>query len=193
VDLIGYLARRREPAQLAVIGTYRPADLGVSDNPLTRVRRELNAHGLCHERPLELLAEADVAAYVDRRRGAAYLQPGLARRIYERSDGNPLFMVHLAAHHIQQPAGDGGAGHADAPDDVPESLQQVIEQHVAGLPDDVQQVLEVGSVAGSESAGAQLAAALDRRPDALEDVCDEHAHDGRFLREVGAAEWPCST
>jgi predicted ATPase len=43
VDLVGYLARRREPARLVVIGTYRAADLVITDHPLNRVKRELHA------------------------------------------------------------------------------------------------------------------------------------------------------
>src|SRR5262249_37931781 len=71
VDLLAYLARRRESARLLLIGTYRPADLVVMDHPLKRIGRELRMYGLCSEMPLELLTEDAVASYVARRCGMA--------------------------------------------------------------------------------------------------------------------------
>ena len=53
LDLVAYLARRRDPARLMVIGTYRPVDVILSEHPLKGVKRELQAHGLCQELPLD--------------------------------------------------------------------------------------------------------------------------------------------
>ena len=36
IDLLGMLARRREPARLLVLGTYRPADVAGAAHPLRR-------------------------------------------------------------------------------------------------------------------------------------------------------------
>ena len=55
LDLVSYLARRRDSARLMVIGTYRPVDVILADHPLKGVKRELQAHGLCRELPLECL------------------------------------------------------------------------------------------------------------------------------------------
>ena len=65
LDLISYLARRPDPARLMVIGTYRPVDVILVDHPLKGVKRELQAHSLCHELPLEYLAEETVAEYLN--------------------------------------------------------------------------------------------------------------------------------
>ena len=64
LDLVAYLARRRDPARLMVIGTYRPVDVILGEHPLKSVKRELQAHGLCHELPLEYLTEDAVAQYL---------------------------------------------------------------------------------------------------------------------------------
>ncbi len=193
VALIAYLARRREAARLMLVGTYRSADLVVQDHPLKGVKHELQAHGLCDELLLELLREQDVAAYVAQRWSGSPAPLDLARRVYQRSDGNPLFMVNLVEHYLRQgrTAASSPAG-GDA-DDVPDSLQQMIAQQIAALPDEIRQVLEVASVDGMEFAAAHIAGALDRAPDAVEDVCDELAHEGRFLREAGVASWPDGT
>ena len=68
LDLIAYLARRRDPARLMVIGTYRPVDVILGDHPLKGVKRELQAHGLCHELPLECLTEDAVVRSTSARR-----------------------------------------------------------------------------------------------------------------------------
>ena len=55
LDLVAYLARRRDPARLLLIGTYRPVDVILGDHSLRRLKPELQAHNLCHELPLEYL------------------------------------------------------------------------------------------------------------------------------------------
>src|SRR5208282_2446210 len=61
VDLISALARRRSPAKLMLIGTYRPVDVIVSQHPLNALKRDLLVHQLCREIALEPLDEAEVA------------------------------------------------------------------------------------------------------------------------------------
>src|SRR4029450_6003698 len=67
LDLISYLARQRQPAQLMVIGTYRTAELIVSGHPLKAVKQELLAKQQCEELPLECLGEEAVAKYLSDR------------------------------------------------------------------------------------------------------------------------------
>ncbi len=102
-------------------------------------------------------------------------------------------MVHLVDHYLRHGATEAEPQRAGCADDVPETLQQVIEQQMATLAAEVRPALEVASVVGMEFAVAQIAAALDRRPDALEDACDELAHEWRFLREAGVAALPDGT
>jgi predicted ATPase len=52
LDLISYLARQRQAAQLMLIGTYRTAELIVSGHPLKAVKQELLAKKQCEELPL---------------------------------------------------------------------------------------------------------------------------------------------
>ena len=47
-----------------VVGTYRPVDVILGDHPLKAVKRELQAHGLCRELPLEYLTEEEVGRYL---------------------------------------------------------------------------------------------------------------------------------
>ena len=64
LDLISYLATRRQRAHLMLIGTFRNVELIVSGHPLKAVKQELMAKQLCKELPLEYLTEAAVYDYL---------------------------------------------------------------------------------------------------------------------------------
>src|SRR5439155_5338767 len=49
IDLLGYLAQRREPAQLPLLGTYRPEDAVVRHNPVRQLVKDRSGRGLCTE------------------------------------------------------------------------------------------------------------------------------------------------
>ena len=52
VDLLSALSRRRQPARLLLLATYRPVEVILGEHPLRGVKRELLARRLCHEFPL---------------------------------------------------------------------------------------------------------------------------------------------
>jgi predicted ATPase len=184
VDLLAYLARRRAAARLLVLGTYRPTDLVLRAHPLHGIKQELQAHGQCAEVRLEVLTSAEVQTYVTQRLGQQPPPAGLAGQVYQRTDGNPLFMVHVVEQYLQQ-------GRLE--EHVPESVQELIGRQVARLRAAEQRVLEVGSVAGMEFAVATVAAALQDDADVIEGLCEALAQTSPFLQEAGLAEWPDGT
>src|SRR5262249_6066363 len=122
LELLSVLARRREPARLLVIGTYRPVDVIVQAHPLGTVKQELQLHELCAELPLGLLSEAKVAEYLEQRfnvgaHGRASLHT-LAKAVHRRTDGNPLFMVTVVADLVSQGVLVSGDGQLALPDDL---------------------------------------------------------------------------
>lgn len=199
VDLIGCIARRREPARLLVIGSLRPVEMKVTDHPLRGVRHELQAKGLCEEIALELLSRDDVAAYIEARFGGAPSSAlrRLATRVYERTEGNALFMVNMVNDLVVGGllAWRDGQWHVDgaidtATDRIPSGLQELIGRVVRGLTLPVRQVLEAASVAGDEFAVAAVAAALQADAGQIEDVCEQLASHGSLIVDAGVAEWP---
>ena len=44
IDLISYLARRRDPARLMIVGTYRPVEAILDEHPVKSVKREQPSH-----------------------------------------------------------------------------------------------------------------------------------------------------
>ena len=62
VEALAYVAQRREPVRLLVLGTYRPVETGIQAHPLRRTVQELCGRGHGVELRLELLpAEAGAA------------------------------------------------------------------------------------------------------------------------------------
>jgi DNA-binding winged helix-turn-helix (wHTH) protein/predicted ATPase len=192
VELLAYLAQRRERAKLLLVGTYRPVELVVSEHPLLDVAYRLQSHGHCLELPLELLAEQDVTEYVALTLGHADGSVALAREIHRRTDGNPFFMVNLIEDHLAR----GGDATRAAPDDavsadasVPTSIQMTIQRQIARRSPEARSILEAASVAGMEFVATAVASALELEPERVDTVCEQLAHEGHFLRPAGIAEW----
>jgi DNA-binding winged helix-turn-helix (wHTH) protein/predicted ATPase len=179
IDLLAALARRRGATRLLVVGTYRPADLISVGHPLAAVTQELLARRQCSEIALDELAATSVAAYLDERFPRNAFPAALATLLHERTDGNPLFMVHLvdewlAAGHLVD--GERSWCLTRAPDDLrdelPHTLRTLIEQHVARTAADEQQLAAAASVIGDEFAVGPLAAALQEDAVAVERRCE---------------------
>ncbi len=199
VDLLACLARRRQSARLLVVGSLRPEDMKVHDHPLLAVQQELRAKGLCEEIALELLSRDDVAAWVGARFGGASPDAleRLATRVYERTEGNGLFMVNmvndLVAAGLLAWRDDGW--HVDgsietATDRIPTGLQELLGRRMHGLEPAIRAVLEAASVAGDEFAVAAVAAAVAAGAGRIEDVCEQLASQGLLIVDAGVAEWP---
>ncbi|MGH7964865.1 MAG: AAA family ATPase [Candidatus Binatia bacterium] len=67
LDLIPYLARRRGPARLLVLGSYRPAEVIASGHSLLSLTQELHAHQQCADLALRLLSAGEVGQYLTAR------------------------------------------------------------------------------------------------------------------------------
>jgi hypothetical protein len=197
LDLIASLARRREPARLLVLGTFRPVDVIVRGHPLRGVKQELAAQGQCEELQVEPLTGPAVTDYLSRRFPGGAVPPELARIIHRRTDGHPLFMVSLVDYLLASGALGQVDGQwslkveaAEASAAVPDSVREVIERQFEELGQAERDLLETASAAGLEFAAAVVAAAVDDSVVAVEALCQPLVRSGRFLASRGVAEWP---
>lgn len=200
LDLISFLARRRAPARLMLIGTYRPVEVILSGHPLKAVKQELSAHRLCHELDLDFLTEAAVAEYLAARFGASDLATELAPLIYDRTDGNPLFMVnvvdYLVAEGLIAPKGETWelkVARDQVVVGVPDGAKQMIDKQIDHLSPVQQQLLEAASVAGVEFSAMAVAAGLEKDVIEIEEQCEELARRRQFIRSAGESETPDGT
>jgi DNA-binding winged helix-turn-helix (wHTH) protein/tetratricopeptide (TPR) repeat protein len=196
VDLISAVARRRPPAKLMVVGTYRPVDVIVSEHPLNPLKQDLLVHHLCREIALEPLGEAEVAEYLAAESSGASLPDSLASLLYQQSEGNPLFMVTALGDMCERglisrdkESWELRVARKGIDLEVPESLQQMIEVQIERLSAEEQQVLEIASL---ESVGhnrfgvVPRAAAIDLDPDVFEGVCETLLRRHRIVRSAGS-------
>ncbi|MFQ5937310.1 MAG: AAA family ATPase, partial [Acidiferrobacterales bacterium] len=200
LEWLAYVTRRRDPARLLVVGTYRPVDAIVREHPLRTIVRDLRQQNQCAELTLDYLSEEGVAAYLAQRSGGKLLPDGLARVIHERTNGNPLFIVTLLDTLMTQGALrentvrwhlPGGLESVTAK--VPESLRQLIEQQLDQVSVEVQELLEAASVAGAQFSAAAVAAGTSRDVEAVEAEFTTLARQGQFVHALGTAAWPNGT
>jgi DNA-binding winged helix-turn-helix (wHTH) protein/tetratricopeptide (TPR) repeat protein len=200
IDLVAALAYRRDPAPLLVIGTYRPVDAAVGEHPLRTVHQELRAHGRCRELWLQTLDEDAVAAYLCARLpGLATVKP-LAHVIYERTDGNPLFVVNVVDFLLSSGVIAEANGHyaftgdiAPVGTEIPQGLREMIAIQIERVSETERDVLEAGSVVGRTFSAAAVAAALDADVVDVEACLERLARRAQLVCGAGEGVWPDGT
>ena len=198
VNLLTYLAQRRDPARLLVLGTYRPADVMVQAHPLRGMLQELRGRGVCDELALELLLPDEVEAYMAARLGGE-VTAELVALLYHQTEGNALFMVNLLEHLVEQGVvkQEGAQWRLRSSlrvvTSLPEAPQLLITKRFERLEREAQHVLEVASVAGDVFAAATVAAGLDVPVAQVEALCATLGQQHDFLEYAGLDEWPDGT
>lgn len=183
LDAITYLARRPNPARWMILGSYRPAD--VAGHPLSLAVGELRVHRLCHDIVLPLLSEEAVMQYLQRRFEGKLLSGYLMRGISRRTEGLPLYLVHLSNELLawreqhNQSAEEEMAAFFET---LPESLKLFIGQQFSRLPAEAQVILDAAAVAGSGFSPVMLAAVTGGDMLTVEDWCERLAGERHILR-----------
>ena len=207
LEWVSYMARRRAPAKLLILGTYRPADALAGNHPSYGAVQELRARGHCEEILLTPLAEEAIGTYLAVRFqasvGTQHTAPlqQLTPMLYRRTGGNPLFIVSTVDDLIRQGVLTEDAGQwrlraetAEALGErIPENVRQLLDRQLARLSEPEQRLLEVASVAGVEFAAAELMAGLITESEEIEAQCERLARTTPWIRESGVAEWPDGT
>ena len=203
LELISALARRRTPTKLMVLVTYRPEDRS-TEHPLKALKQDLVVRQLCAELALPPLSKPAVRQLLSRRLGQEELPPGLDGFIYQRSEGNPLFVLSLLEHVIAQRflvrkgATDDGqweqlAAFQEMEIGVPHELGKLIELELDRLSPREQRVLEAGSLMPIAFPAWAVAAALEEGLDEIENACDELARRTGLVQRAGHDDLPDGT
>jgi len=192
-DLLSFLAQRRNPARLLILGTFRPAEAVTSDHPIREVKQTLRAHRRCVDLALDYLSTAEVRDYLLGRFGDEIRD--LAPLIHQRTDGNPLFVVDLVEELIRRgqlaQTGGGWAMSVAAEDvqlAVPEDLLEMVTTQFESRTSDERALLEAASVVGVSFSPSTVARALGRDAEEVESAAQHLARAHRFLNIAGGAE-----
>jgi len=142
-------AQRRRPLPILVIGTVQ--EEGLAERPaLARELETIKATTV----PVGPLPARHQSALVEAMLG---LEPQLAARVVERTQGNPLFAVQLVGDWVQRGALEQGehgmllkSVHGELPGSVRDVLTARIEKLLAGLPEQAGAILEAAAVLGPD-------------------------------------------
>ncbi|MBL8352371.1 MAG: AAA family ATPase [Burkholderiaceae bacterium] len=184
VRLLEHLARRRTPARLLWLGSFRSAELEAENHPLKGLRHELRLHRLAEELALEPFSEPELAAYLERRVPRAAGAQALVHALHAHTGGLPLFVANVVDELLAQ------GGLEDLPlriaDRVPDTLAGVVERQFERLPAAQQAMLEAAAVHGVEFRPDAVAAALQADRHETHAALEALARRGQWLRETPA-------
>ncbi|WP_255462334.1 hypothetical protein [Granulicella sp. WH15] len=134
---------------------------------------------------------SDIGEFLSQMTSQQELRSGLAKLLYSRSEGNPLFMVAALEHSLEKGLlmiEDGELRLRTALDqldlDIPLSLKRVLEVQIDNLETEERRILEVGSVEGVIFCPAVIAAATDHSYQEVEDICHDLAIRNQLLRAM---------
>jgi DNA-binding winged helix-turn-helix (wHTH) protein len=200
LDLISALARRRAPARLMVLATYRPRSLA-AEHPLKALKHDLRVRRLCAEIALAPLNRTSLTQLLSGELKQEVLPDGLSTFIHRHSEGNPLFAIAILEHLIAQgclacgshdgitawelrmPLDEADAG-------VPDELAQMVELEIERLSPLDQSMLEAGSLTAIAFSAWAVAAALEKDAAEIEELCDGLARRVHFVERAGQDELP---
>jgi predicted ATPase len=124
----------------------------------------------------------------------------LAAFVYERTEGNALFLVNIVEHLVHQGwvvrhegAWTLRAGSEAEVARLPEGVRQLLRRRLEALPAEARRVLEVASVVGKAFTVAAVAEGVQYPIEDVEAVCEGLAAQQRLLAEVELREWPDGT
>lgn len=191
VQLIAYLARRRGPARVMLLGSLRTTEVIAGEHPLRSIRQELRLHQLCRELDLDAFSEHDVSDYLASRMGGQAAEESFVRQVHRHTDGLPLFVVNLVdaliADGVLSREGETWQVRPLPTLEVPRNIVGVIEKQIARLPEQLRQWLGVAAVAGVEFADLSVADAIDLDVQPLREAFDDLVRQQHWLRSAGWA------
>ena len=198
VALLALMARRPEPARLLLIGTYREGEVESRNRSFKTVQEELELHNFCEPLPLSLLNRNQVRDYLSARLATRRVSDSLLSTVYQRSDGNPLFMVTVTDYLVGSDRIVRLRDSVDTSRDIegvqtPSTLRQLINRQMEMLTPEARELLEVASVAGMTFSAATLAAGAGSRIEFIEDQCRRLSARKQFLQQLGTSRWPDGT
>lgn len=196
LDALSFFARRRFPARVLILCTYRSSTYGPGTPRISSLHQELALDEACTTLDIPLLSRASVTEHVTQQ------YPGLPSRfcneLHRTTDGNPLFLVCLLSHlasrgfihreaqgcTLRLPAG------TTLEDVSPDSVHDVVTGLFERLEPLEQALIEVASVTGVEFSSRLVAASLEVDFELGEETCESLARRRQFIQAKGRHEWP---
>lgn len=197
IDLINYLSGRFDAVRVAVIVTYRPADMMLARHPFLQIRPDLQARGLFREIALPLLGVQEIERYLALEFPGHSFPEDFAAILHARTEGSPLFMVDVVRYLrdrrvIEEQQGRWGLARSipDIERELPDSVRGTITRNIARLDEADRRLLLAASVQGRECDSAIVAEATAMDPADVEERLESLARVHGLVELVAASELP---
>ena len=200
VDLLAYVAAHFESLPLLLVLTYRAGEMLERKNPLLQLKLDLEVRGFCRELSLRFLGKEDVEAYLALEFPQHRLPHRFAEFLWQRTEGNPLFMVDLVRDLrdrklivleqgrwiLAQPIDEIGS-------DVPASVRSMIQRKIESLSEQDRKLLQAASVEGAQFHSSVLADVVSADPADVEERLERIEQIHFFVQAIGEKEFPDGT
>ncbi len=200
VDLLAYIAAHFESLHVLVAVTYRPAEMVQSKHPLLQLELDLQSRGLCREIRLDFLGQTDVEKFLTLEFPANKFPREFVQFIWEKTEGNPLFMVDLVRDLrdrkslvLEQGSWTLAQPLAKIRNEIPASVRSMIQRKIDSLSEEDRRLLQAASVQGTEFHSAVLAQVLNAEPAELEERLETLERVHFFVQKIGETEFPDGT
>lgn len=200
VDLLAYIAARFESLHVLLVVTYRPAEMLQNKHPLLQLELDLQSRDLCREIRLDFLRQTDVEKFLVLEFPANKFPREFAQFIWEKTEGNPLFMVDLVRDLkdrksvvLEQGSWSLAQPLAKILQEIPASVRSMIQRKIESLSEEDRRLLQAASVHGVEFHSAVLAQVLNTDPAQLEDRLETLERVHFFVQTIGETEFPDGT
>jgi tetratricopeptide (TPR) repeat protein len=163
LEWLHFLMRFDHTARLLVVATVRSEDL-LEERPISRVVETLRYEQLLETIPVPPLSAPDAASLARSLVGGP-LSPDAVHRLYDESEGNPLYIIELVrAGMLTRPSTERLP--------LPARMEAVLSARFAPLPADARAVAELASTRAGTVTPALLAAAGGLEPAVVAELLD---------------------
>jgi len=200
VDLVAYITSRFEALPLLVVVTYRAGEMVDSMRPLMQLKLDLEGRGACRELSLQYLSKADVEGYLALEFPQHLLPASFPEFLWQRTEGNPLFMVDLVRDLRDRKfiVQEQGRWILSRPieqigNDVPASVRSMIQRKIESLSEQDRRLLQAASVEGAEFHSVVLASVVSADAADVEERLENIERNHFFVQKIGEKEFPDGT
>ncbi|MDA8016180.1 MAG: ABC transporter substrate-binding protein [Thermoanaerobaculia bacterium] len=193
IEALQYLVRRLGSTPTLIVGTYRPSET-VKGHPLQRLMEGFATDPRFRRLELRALSRNEVEAQVSALVGSKNMRGDLVERIYEATEGNPLFTQELVQGLLESGAmardETGVYGLADyvslGTSTLPATIQQAEERRIERLEPEQRSMLSVAAVLGKSFGFTELEALAESAFDggcAVDELVDELVSHGLLVED----------
>lgn len=149
--LLSHICRRLSRQAMLVIGTYRDIEI-TRKHPLFESLGEISRQATLRRIALKGLSAQDVSGFIENTVSAT-LSPEIMKSLYEKTEGNPLFVSEVARILQQENFNQASSQMAI---EIPEGIQEAIGRRLNQLSEQCNELLPMAAVIGRKFSLAVL-------------------------------------